>query len=228
MERCIEPKLGKNIAAYELQLLTEEESMHFELHLMRCNHCLNQVQVFHEKATTLRESTRARKLVARLISPNQGRLSGITSLWRYLWPDSPIVRKPGLAWLLIVLLALPAYNGLREFTSVEEVRPVQMIYLVANRSASRNVIHMSSGDDAGISFTIPNSRDDSIYSVYVEDEDGNDMVRYDRFDRFDEYGRGVLIIPRNMMRPGQYHLIIVSRTVDSADSRYDFKFKIEK
>lgn len=222
MERCIEPKLGKNIAAYELQLLTEEESMQFELHMMNCDYCLRQVKDFDETALTLRKSTRARKLVARSVSPNLGRLSGIKASWRYLWPDTPLLLKPAILLFSILLMIYPTFVGIG-LKGRNNIRLVQSISLMPTRSVTK-IFYLTSDKDIVITFISPEASLGSFHKVSLRSADSSIIFSDQIYTEIDDNQVGRIIVPVSLLESGQYILEIGPL---SDATRHTYRFDIQ-
>ena len=68
MSQCTDPKLGRMLYAYELGGLNEDDRRAFEIHLVECGHCFDQVQSFQRTAEVLRSDRVVRKEIAGLQS----------------------------------------------------------------------------------------------------------------------------------------------------------------
>jgi len=216
MSDCIDKKTGNLLHLYELGMLSPQEAELFEKHLMRCEFCFGRVSEFEKYAAALRNNPGVRALAGEEEEAydKQETLSG--RLKTYLWPRKPLIFKPAMIYVLILLLIYPAWLGLRvAFESNDRIRPVQTIRLVSNRMPFQNTFDMSSGLDGIISFEFPPSRDDRRYLIIVTAGDGNELVRYDNFPDISGTGMNELLIPRELMKPGDYRLVVFDTEADS-------------
>jgi hypothetical protein len=227
MTKCIDRNLGSLLPAYELSALSEEDEKRLEIHLMQCEHCFSEVAAFGRFAEVLRDSTRIKEAVSRHIGPAQRATSG-RSVWRYLWPDVPLVFRPALGMLLVLLMVIPTLVGLRVLTDDSaDIRPVQMIRLIPTRSAGVYPLSIGSGLDAAISFAAPEYAPGRLYDVAIVDDQGEEVVRLDSFGSIDERGMGQIIFPNRAMKAGLYHLIVTRFDSESTASEHRYAFGIE-
>lgn len=228
MSKCKDPDLGVLLHAYELNVLSEEDIERFEIHLLGCEHCFDQLKNFEQEAALLTSDDEVRELVGDAVREEypQAELL-LRRLWRYIWPDTPVVFKPALAYLLILLMILPAYHGLKKFTE-GQIRAVQTISLFPGRSTAEDVFKISVGDDGLISFVFRGAVVGESYRVVIECEDGRVVFRDDAFRRFDEYETGRLLLPIVKMKPGGYRLVITDPRVEPPLNKQEYSFKIEK
>ena len=228
MSKCSEPDIGALLHAYELNALSEEDVERFEIHLLKCEHCFNDVQGFGHGAALIATDNEVKKMVRRADPTDLQSESATRKLWRRLWPETPFVFKPVLAYLLVLFMAIPAYHGLRYAASNDkQIRPLQAITLVSDRSTQEAVFKISSDRDGTISFLFSEAEPDKSYRVVVETEEGKEIERYDNFDDFDRFGMGELFFPLAKMRPGEYRLIITDLTGEYPSNTQEHRFTIE-
>lgn len=224
MTECIDPTLGDLLSAYELGALSEEDEKRLEIHLMQCEHCLNEVSAFQRYADVLRDSKKIREAMTRQARSTQRSVSART-LIQYLWPDVPLIFKPAVTILLVLLMIVPSFVGLRVLTGDDaDIRPVQMIRLIPIRSAGASALSIGSGLDATISFGVPDYAPGKFYDVAVIDDQGEAVVRLASFGSINERGMGQIVFPHQVMKPGTYHLIV---TCADSESEHIYTFVIE-
>ncbi len=224
MTNCTDKNLGALLPAYELGALSDEDEKRLEIHLMQCEHCMNEVVAFEPSARVLRNSTKIKEAMARHAKPIQG-VGSAKTLIRYLWPDAPLIFKPALYILLVLLMVVPAIVGLRVMTGdTGDVRPVQMIRLIPTRAFASNTLSIESGLDAAISFAVPDYSPGRLYDLAVINDLGGEVMRLDSFGSIDERGMGQIIVTNRAMKPGSYHLIVTcSGSVSTAcELKYTF------
>ena len=131
---CLDPEVGRMLHAFELGILTEQESVIFEQHLLRCEHCFQNLSAFQAEAEALTRDNAVQEMISELATTTGDRGRQRETFWRKLWPKTSLIYKPAVYWLLIVLLAYPAYLGIRQ-SSQREPKAVQGISLFPVRSA---------------------------------------------------------------------------------------------
>jgi hypothetical protein len=225
MTACTNPELGKLLHAYELNILTDDEVEQFERHTLSCDYCHAKLADFANCADLIRHGHRVRSLVEETAQEASVRVSASHTLLQRLWPDTSWLLKPGVIYLAVLILALPAAVGIQHLFRPEDgVRPVQSIRLVPTRSLQASVFEARSGLDGLISFGVPGAQSGSAYSVVVEDLDGRTIVRIDRFVGFNALGMADLLLPHSKMVPGDYRLIVrASNSNDPAVVEYRFR-----
>lgn len=228
MSRCKDPKLGALLHAYELNALSEEDTEKVEIHLLGCEHCFRQLTDFERETTLLSSDHEVREIIAEAAGEEYPRSESLLKrFWRHVWPETPFVFKPALAYLLILLMILPAYRGLKRLAS-DRIRPVQTVNLVPDRSSSGDVFKISAGSDGLLRFVFRRAVDGQAYELTIESEDGAVVFRDAAFVGFDEYGVGQLLLPITGMNPGNYRLVINDPRAELPLSRREYSFTIEK
>lgn len=227
MSKCKDPDLGILLHAYELNALSEEDTQRFETHLLECGHCFNLLKNFEQEAALLSSDNEVRELIGEAVREEYPQSeSFLKRFWRYVWPETPFVFKPALAYLLVLLMILPAYHGLKKFTE-DKIRPVQTISLFPGRSAEEDVFKINVGSDGLVSFVFRGAVAGRSYRVVIESEDGIVVYQNNDFNRFDEYGTGQLIFPHTKMKPGHYRLVIIDPQAEPPLNRQQYSFRIE-
>lgn len=222
--QCIDRSVGGLLAAYELRLLADDEVRQFEVHVMRCDHCLHELQGFQAQASVLRGRPAARELVTALEAravARQGR-----TFRGQLWPPVSPLLRPGTIWLLVGLLLVPAYHGVRRWRDPgQKIRPVQTLHLVPNRSLEANALDAGKRADGVISFVVPDARPDQHYVVAITREDGTRVVEIADFDGFDARGSAAVMLPHARMEPGRYRLLVREQRAPQAMAEYRFRIE---
>lgn len=226
MSDCIDQNIGKLLHEYELGTLSEEDTDLFGEHLMECEYCLNEAKSFGKYATVIRQSATIEKLIK---LPGEGRSDTVMKrLWRHVWPETSFVFRPGILYILILLMTIPTYLGLKNiFGGNSGIRPVQTINLTSTRTAQNNVLTISSGLDGVIRFEIPEAILGESYQVILTTEGGKEITRHDDFPDINELKVGEFIFPNHLMEPGNYRLIITDLSEkDALDKIYEYRFRI--
>lgn len=225
MSRCIDPKIGKLLVAYELNALSEDDSELIENHLMVCDHCFNELESFRNEATLLSDDARIKGIVRDAARKDSASEAFLKKLRRYVWPDVPVLFKPALAYLLILIMLVPAYRGFIG-QSDEQIGYVRTVRLLPDRSGSECVLDANSGKSGLLSFVFRGAVPGDTYSVVILTDDGEEVFRDDSFDGFDQYETGQLLISHDEMSPGGYRLVITDPRADVPSGRREYNFRI--
>jgi hypothetical protein len=208
MSKCEDTDLGRLLHAYELGGLSEEDAESFEIHLLECEHCFGELKAFEEAAALLCSDQEVAELVGQNALGTEGSPGSVLErLWHHLWPDAPLVFKPILAYLLVLLLILPAYWGLRR-SPVVGINPPQVMTLLPEKSPAEGKFQAGTDRDGELRFEFRDAIVNQSYLVLIESENGENIYRNRDFNTFDDYGWGELIIPHARMSPGYYKLTI--------------------
>jgi len=228
MFQCKDPKLGALLHAYELDALSEEDTERVEIHLLECEHCFEQLTNFERETTLLSTDHEVREVIAEAAGEEYSRSESLLKrFWRHVWPETPFVSKPALAYLLILLMILPAYHGLKRLAN-DRIRTVQTISLFPDRSPDGDVFKISAGNEGLLRFVFRGAVAGRTYELTIESEDGAVVFRDEAFDGFDEYGAGQLLLPLARMKPGNYRLVISGPRAEPPLSGQEYRFGIEK
>jgi len=223
MVKCTDPEAGALIHAYELNALPEEESERFEIHFLTCDYCLKEMENFEREAVVMNCDNELKKAAGDALSGSE---SVFNKLRQYLWPDAPIIFKPAVAYIVVLLLVLPAYHGLRKMAG-PAVTPVQSISLTPMRSARDRIFQTTSGTDVLVSFIFDGAEQGSLYLVTLASDDGKIIFTDDAFSGFDEIGTGRLIWPKDKIKPGRYQLTITDPLGEAPLNRQEYVFTVE-
>ena len=226
MPECIDKEIGSMLHAYELRALTDEESERFEIHLMKCEHCFTKVKAFEKYAVSMHSSDAVKALTERTAAEARPDTDSGRGFWARLWPDVHMLLRPGLIYLIVLLMMVPAFYGVRYLTGgTGEVRPVQKIVLNDLRE-SGNIFRISTGLDGLINVVLTRESFAESYRVVITSDDGREVARYDDFREFSDLGAAEILIPVSKMRKGIYRLTIYEPSADSSEAVLDRRFKI--
>lgn len=224
--QCTDPQSGTLIHAYELGALPSSDVRRFEAHLLECEHCFVEVEAFEEKAALLHSGRLVRRAIKdQLTDPDE--VPALRRILNLLWPDTPLVLKPAILLLALMILFYPAYIGLVSSTD-DSVRPVQSISLMPNRSASTGSLSVSAERDGLLSFVVPEVIPGQSYRLEIVSSGGKVLMSDASYSGFDAYRIGRLLIPAHLMKPGEYQLIIRDLEGDNVLSSGTFVFVIEE
>jgi hypothetical protein len=227
MLKCKDQEQGKLLLAYELGGLSEQENERFEIHLIECEHCFNELKGFERESSLLSQDTDIKDLIGQSVGEIQAETKSLLGkVWRYLWPETRLIYKPALAYFLILLMIVPAYRGIMESTD-SQVRTIQNVMLLPDRSVSDNVFKLGTSQDGLISFVYRGAQSHREYTVIIETENGREIFRDDDFTGFDDFETGRLLLPLDGMEPGVYLLVISDPGDQSPLKRQERTFRIE-
>ncbi|MFH1891547.1 MAG: hypothetical protein ABIK83_02570 [Candidatus Zixiibacteriota bacterium] len=214
MSDCANSDTGKLLHGYEIGILSEKECEAFEIHLLKCRNCHDQLQAFEESAIHLTTSDRIRAFVDKTLSQQQSAESLSGRIWRFLWPDAPLITKPAVAYLVILLLIVPAYLGINrsDISIVSEFE--QTVHLTPTRT-SPQTLNKSMGNIALLTFRFDDYQHGLTYIITIESDDGTVVFVNNEFASFDARGIGYLSLTLQDMKSGRYHLAIVGTRQDS-------------
>ena len=221
MLSCSDPDLGKLLHAYEINALSDEETERFEIHLLGCEYCFAQLTQFDQAASLLRSDDEVKELVKQAAAEKPD--SFLTRFWRYLWPEAPMVFRPALGYLLVLVLIFTTYLGLSRSPD-SEIAPPQILVLTPGRSTRADYLSIGSQRPGLIRFRFPDAVVGQSYRVLIESVGGEVVFEDTDFSEFDEYGWGQLVIPRTKMEPGEYLLVITDPQGEAPSNRLEYRF----
>jgi len=237
--KCSDPESGALLYAYELNILSEEDTDRFEIHYLSCNYCFKQIKSFEQEAALLSSDSEIKEIV-RVFSMNETGAKAVETegpstapdrflkkLGHYLWPDTPLVFKPALAYILILAMLLPAYYGIKK-SNQNTIRPVENINLTPFRSSVAIDSPSITERDIVLSFVLEGAMPGERYHIVLETEDGRKVFQDEEFSRFDRYEIGRILLPSNKMQPGGYRLVITDPRTDPPSVIQQYSFQIAR
>ena len=225
-KKCSDSTIGDLRHAYELGALSVEDTEKFEIHVLSCEHCYEEVARFETASTFLRSDMDARREARLAVEGKQRERSLVTSLLRHLWPESPLVFKPAVAFFLLALMIYPAYLGMKSTDS--GLREIQTISLIPSRSTATAAFKVSSDQDGLISFVCPGAEAGKEYRLTIESENGDEIMSIEKFTGFDQYETGRIVIPLGRLGEGTYRLVIVDPQGTDPYREQVFIFEVDR
>ena len=112
MSKCINEEIGAMLHAYELGMLSEEDSNRVEVHLLECPHCNQMFLEFLQAARALRSDTEVRPVLEKLNekTTSQGTTDAAQEGTKSDRRRTKVVRYLMAAAAVIVLLVLKPWN----------------------------------------------------------------------------------------------------------------------
>jgi hypothetical protein len=228
MLKCIDPKVGQLLYAYELGALPDEDVEKFELHLFECEYCLNELNTSEDMTRLLRADQQIIKTTETELQKQSRTEPFLARLWKLFWPKGNLILKPALAYLIILLLITPAYHGIVE-RDTQKVRVAsQSIELVPpiRGEAEMKVIDKKLGERANIAFYLDGARVGEQYKVMIESSDGRIIYKNDSFHAFDKNHIGRLNLFTSLFEPGIYKIKLSALNQDSLLEPQEYLFEI--
>ena len=223
---CTDPAVGSMLFAYEIGALNTEEVDRFELHLLECRHCFETARQFASYARIIRDDRVVRTEITRVGQAEAEGLSFWRRTWQYLWPDVPVIFRPAVLYVLVLILLYPALTVV--FTSpTGHFGQLQSISLSPLRSSGTESFSASLGRDGVVSFFFPNADPKGRCTVVIKDADGSVILEDKAFTAFDDLKIGWLVFPAGFMKPGRCTLEVFDPAAGPSDSGQVYYFTIE-
>ncbi|MDH3889455.1 MAG: hypothetical protein OEV49_00080 [candidate division Zixibacteria bacterium] len=207
MNGCIDKEVGKLLHDYEMNWLTEENQERFELHLMDCDFCTQEVTQLESTARLLTDDDTVKAAVRRSVSEKERETTLRQRLVQLLWPKTNLLMRPALVYLLVVLLLPLAYHGiLRDRPVRPQIAPVHNVQLVSTRGAT-TTIRPQPGMDMVLTFGFDGAVPGDRYEVRVQSEQLGLVYENTRLS-FDERQTAHLRLPNSLLNAGEYTVTI--------------------
>jgi hypothetical protein len=219
MKRCTDEKLGVLMHAYELGQLNAELQDAFELHLLSCEHCFEQVSEFDAAAELLRSNTNVQQQIRSAAVVQEPQESIFSRLRELFWPRQSIFLKPALTYMLILLLAYPAYIGVRHLKD-QPVQGVQSLLLTGTRSTGGQEI--TAGEPLVLMFRISGARKGSFYRVLIQSEDMHSIYEDAQFNNINDREMASLFLSADALKAGRYTIVVYLPDTDKSIHEYEF------
>jgi hypothetical protein len=227
MSGCIDVDIGSLLHAYELKVLNEEDVERFEMHLMACEYCFNEIEIFVKESSLLNSDREIQGIVKDTARKLKRSESMLEKILEYLWPETLFIFRPAFAYLLVLILVIPAFYGIMSVGD-NTIRPVQSIMLFPDRSAEEKAFQKSRLGDGLISFIFRGATAGEPYRIVIESREGQVIFRDKDFTGFDDFDTGRLILPREQMKPGSHRLIITDPRAEPPLDKQEYQFRIEE
>lgn len=228
MNSCKDNNIGQMLHAFELKQLDAEQSEKFELHLLDCDYCFEQVSRFENIAGLLRFDSDVRELVSSHVdaadaAPARARAERAEPFWSrlraLLWPETNLLLKPVVTYIIVLLLAYPAFVGIRHL-SERPVQGVQSLLLTGTRTLAD---HTAAADrPLVVMFRIAGAREGMTYRVTVKTESGDVVYENDQFADFNDREMATLLLAAGSLEPGRYQIEVFPAGGDSPLHEYTF------
>ncbi|MCP4582280.1 MAG: hypothetical protein GY839_11750 [candidate division Zixibacteria bacterium] len=223
MAKCIDPQIGSLLYAYELKGLSEKEIERFEIHLLKCDYCLNEVNEFKDHAAIINEDDAVKQIVQDSVGDKSITISLWRQLWRHLWPEAKFVFKPAVSYLVIFLLAFPAIDWLT-YHGKDEVRTIFAVTLLAERSPTDNIVPRDC--EVAINFSFREVIEGHSYQISIKSKDDKIVYVIEDYSGFNKYDNVCIYLPANMLKSGRYSLTIKDLNDESLSVEQTYYFDV--
>ena len=223
-DKCTDENVGRLLHAFELGMLSQEESESFINHCLVCEYCSRQLADFQPAAEIL---TNDPQVPAVLEGRRHGKdRTGVPNrtLLDFLWPDFPLILRPGILILALLLLSYPAYMGVAG-RGQRGVSPLQSVELAPQRASQAVKLETEPKTDVVLSFLYPGARKDGEYQLSLSYE-GSKLYQDSHFAGFDSFGVAHILLPSKLVRPGQYHLVVEDNQGSAQTQKLEYKFTL--
>jgi hypothetical protein len=218
MSRCTQPETGNLLHSFELNQLSDSQREAFELHLLSCDHCFAEVSKFDGVAELLRSDQDVRNIIQEAAYETTEKVPFWSKIRSSLWPSTNLFLKPALSYFLILLLALPAFVGIRQWRT-REVQSVQSLVLTGVRSPGGNKIR--AGEPLVVMFRIEGAQPGSSYRIQVSTDDGSIIFSDDNFTNVNSREMATILLARSYY-VGTYTIDIYDSKQDTLLHQYHF------
>ena len=202
------------IHPYELGILSDSDKESFELHILECEECFNQLSDSVNISKELIESNKLKSLFAEKETSNSKTQSqNITNF--------SLLLKPAALVAVILLMIYPSYVGIEKIFN-NSLRSVQEIGLVSKRANEINVFSLHKDKEILLSFLVPVEYTNSTSSLEIKKGDSEVIFEEDNFTGFDTYGVGRILLPSSTLDSGEYLLVFHSES-----NTFTFNFTIK-
>jgi hypothetical protein len=186
---CIDKRFEKMLYAYELGMLSPEDTLALEQHLYECDHCYQNAREFMDAADLLRRSSRVKSEIKRAAHSGVRR-----TVSRFL-----------LAVAAMVVVAIPIYKLV---VVPDQPGVVQTLFLTSMRDNSPAALNLDRGGTADIRFVLDGANQTDTHSVEIAARHGETVYVDAEFSGFNEFGQGVITLPVATFQHGYYVLTI--------------------
>ncbi len=223
---CKDSKMHSMLHAYELGMLSGGEKDEFEAHLLECEFCFAHIKEFMPRGAILVASPEIKRLLGSVVGERQSTESRRRKIWELIWPQRlPVLLRPAILIGLLVLIIYPAYVGIFD-------RPGDKVTSVAEiglwQARSKMAYAVEEGDAVVLSFVCPDGESIRGYSVVLTNPLGKVIYADEEFQGVDKYRVGRLLLPRKVVSPGEYILVVRSLgDVQGNLSSLEYSFEIQ-
>lgn len=215
---CIDKTTGNLLHGYELGILSESEQERFELHLLTCNHCFEELRKSSEISNLMINDSEVVKRINSFATKHP-----IDS--KKKWKERPYPFKwIGLAALVfVIIIPMIMYTSFHRKT---ESTVVQKIELYPNRSIDSS-FSVDKTTDIEIQFVFEDSDPDQTYLIRLFDEQGKIVYTNDHFSGFELSDFASITLSPSILKEGRYKLVITDPNGDQWTNSQEYRFTLQ-
>jgi hypothetical protein len=226
LSKCINSRIGNLLHAYELGGLDEENRQLFELHLLECDYCFRELDQFSRCSLLLVQNEDVRLLVGEASGNAKRPHSVISRIAGYLWPQTPLVFKPGILLAVVILLCIPAYFGLQNQERPSVLQFPQGALLSTYKDSGAEILSKSRGDWVKIAIELPSWEPEQEYQLLLLGPDERVIYEEKQFTAFDEYGIATLALRISDWEKGTYRIRLAGGPAEDKGLAAEYIFRI--
>lgn len=210
MKKCSNKLVGELLHGYELKILTPQETEDFELHLLECDLCREEVAAFSASAEFIRTSPESRNFVDIVLRKQVRGDSRINRILSQLWPAniSPILRP---AVLLLILISIIGLNFSRQTMRVTSKQGIYQVDNLSSLSSTRSAEAgqtLKSSERNVLTLIFKDTWSDSIYALKVVSRESAQIFYENANTRFNSSEATILLIEPNSLPIGAYEIVL--------------------
>lgn len=219
-KECIDKNEGIKLHAYELDLLSERDTEKFEIHLLGCDRCLEQVNSFHSDIRLLNSNKTIKDWLKKAVQKYVPAKTATAAAGRFQMP-SGISFKLVVGMVIMAVIISAGYFWL----SPEKTHHSQQIKLIPSRSVSPNIIADPATDFEFI-FAYDNSVAGKCYQVEILNSADESIYENSRFCDFNEQNIGRIMLRGVKFSPGHYKMTISDPEELTQSATQEYRFTI--
>lgn len=208
MSDCIDTRFEQMLYAYEIGMLSDEETTEMELHLCECDSCFQNASEFQNFADLIRKSSKIRERIHKDANSKQ---------------SSHITRTLLIA-AIVIAVAIPVYYVSIDF---DQVQVAQELLLLPDRGSSDAIVSLAGSDIVEVSFVIEGAAQGDVYQILVRSIAQDTIYINEEFSGFKANGVGSIQLALSDLRAGR-HTLDVLELIDELPAlvtQYTFEVK---
>ena len=229
MADCVDRDVGLLLHGYEIGILTDEEKRQFEDHILKCEYCFDQLKKYDRETSILADSQEIREAVHNFVSDETKPDSPLKKLFNIFWPKAPLIFRPAFTYLLILLMVIPAYYGIRNLSDPGlRITGQKISFLDDRRNLGQSpVVDKSQTGSLSIVYGYENIAKNKGYRLEISYEDGSILDKKQVISGFNDYYMGEINIPLSKLKSGKYYLRIYDPEDKAEPLKKEYSFIVK-
>ncbi len=227
IKKCTNQRVGALLHGYELQILTSREVEDFELHLMECEMCRNEVAILSASAEFIRTSPESRKFVDIVLENQVRSRTRINRIVSQLWPTniSAILRPAVLLLLLISIVGLSFFRQTARSVGESGIYPVDILSSLSSTRSVNADQTLKSSDRNVLTLVFKDTWTDSVYTLRVLSRESSQIYYENSDTRFNTSEATVLLLEPNALPTGEYEIELCDAGGKSRWRKQSFQYE---